>query len=364
MDKVTVLEEAYRCVQCLGNLHMCDSRLVCEDCQHQFEVRDGIPIFAEKERYWCNVPKEKMKELNADAISGNWKDAVRRHLKGNVIDHVGSEKRIDFRYILPCLKDKKVLDIGSMWGGVAAPLSRYAKEVYAMDTTYETLQFLSVRTKQDKIDNMKIALGSAHKLPFSDNSFDIVLLIGVLEWLGSDSDFVLTEHYGKARETKPPRPDSPTSLQMKALSEIHRVLKEGGTALIAIENRYFYKHFFGFPDPHTAMSFSSIMPRWMADIYMRITKNQDYSEYTHSYNGYKKILKRVGFKSSSFYAASPSYRELDVIIPLDSDRQIKYYYGHYGLRGARGIKRLIPLALTRFNLMKHFVPSYLITVEK
>ena len=256
-----------------------------------------------------------------------------------------------------------MLDIGAMWGVVAVPISRYSKEVYAVDTTYETLRFLSIRARQDKVDNLKVALASAHKLPFADNYFDTVLLVGVLEWLGSHYDFVVTENYGKSRPEAPER-TRPKELQMKALKEAFRSLKPGGNVLIAIENRFFYKNFFGWPDPHTAVPFSSILPRRLADIYMRLLKNQNYSEYTYSYNGYKDILKEAGFKSASFYATMPSYRELDVIVPLDDERHIGYYYRNYGLRGLGGIKKMVPEAILGLGVMRHFVPSYLILAEK
>jgi len=302
--------------------------------------------------------------LNSDAASGNWKDAIVRHLKGNVLDHVANNKRIDFRYLLPSLNDKKVLDVGAMWGGITIPISRYAKEVYAVDTTYETLKFLAIRAAQEGRDNINAALASAHKLPFGDGYFDVVLMIGVLEWLGSSYDFVVSEDYGKTGRRKLPKSPDPASMQLKALSETLRVLKPGGIALIAIENRLFYKHFFGYPDAHTAVPFSSILPRSLANLYMRLLKNKNYEEYTYSYNGYVKILEKVGFKKLSFYAAMPSYRELEVLIPLDDARHIRYYYENYGLRDVRGIKKLIPEAIAKLNMMKHFVPSFLIFAEK
>lgn len=354
----------YHCIDCGSPLSLCADKLLCGHCSLNFEVRSGIPILTKSERYWCNFSKETMKLLNRDAERTGWKEAVSERISGNVAGHISDERRIDFRYALPSLEGKRVLDIGAMWGGIAIPLSRYSGELHAIDTTFETLRFLSIRAKQEGAGNLKIALASAHKLPFSDGYFDAALMIGVLEWFGSGHDFVVSEHYGKTMSGLPCRKKNPAALQLKALSEAHRVLSPGGALLLAIENRFFYKHFFGAPDPHTALPFSSILPRPIANIAMRLLRNQNYTEYTYSYGGYKKLLTMAGFEKLTFYAALPSYRELEVIIPLKENRYAKYYYENIGLRDITGIRRFIPEAIIKLNLMKYFVPSFIITAEK
>ena len=355
---------AYRCIDCGYLLSPCGNNLSCVKCSLNFEVRSGIPVLTKNERYWCNVPKETMARLNQDAEKGNWKQAVSMHISGNVAGHISDERRIDFRYLLPSLKAKKIIDIGAMWGGIAIPLAKYSGELHAVDATFETLRFLSIRAKQDGIGNLRIALASAHNLPFSDGYFDAALMIGVLEWLGSDHDFIVAKHYGKAMDGVPSKKNNPAALQLKALLQAHRVLKPGGTLLVAIENRFFYKHFFGAPDPHTALPFSSVLPRPLADISMRLFRNQAYTEYTYSYNGYRKLFSEAGFEKLSFHAALPSYRELEVIIPLDENSYAKYYYENFGLKDIRGIRRIIPELIVKLGLMKYFVPSFLITAEK
>ncbi len=59
------------------------------------------------------------------------------------------------------------------------------------------------------------------RLPFPDASVDIVLLNGVLEWMGAAVINV-----------------SPARIQLEALKEIRRVLKPEGVIYIGIENRY------------------------------------------------------------------------------------------------------------------------------
>ena len=78
----------------------------------------------------------------------------------------------------------------------------------------------------------------------------------------------------------------------------------------------------------------------------------------------ERMLKKTGFKRVSFYAAIPSYRELEAIIPVDTEKEIKNYYRNYGLNGLRGIKKLIPQLILKLGVMRYFVPSFLILAEK
>lgn len=363
-DENSCRNDTYTCIFCRKKLALKYAQLFCLECNVFFEIRSGIPILTEKERYWCNLPKEKMRNLNADAKNTCWADAVKKHIRGNVVGHILGENRIDFRYILPDLKDKTVLDVGSMWGGISIPIARYAKEVYSVDTTYETLELLSIRAKQDGFKNINVALASAYNLPFADKFFDVVLLIGVLEWLGSFDDFIACEHYGKKRKSYHRTACAPKQLQLAALEEIRRVLKPGGVVMVAIENRFFYKYFMGYPDAHTAVRFSAIMPRFAADLYMRVLKNKGYSEYTYSYFEHKKIFNSLGFRETSFFAAMPSYRDPSIIVPINNSAAINFYFNNYRSNKLRGIKRIIADLLVKLNLMRYFVPSFLILAEK
>lgn len=354
----------YCCIYCKSSLEEAGNGLRCTGCAAHFEVREGLPILSEKERYWCSLPRDAMRRLNNDAKEGYWADALRKHIRSNTLNYIFDDSRMELRRALPDLCQMKVLDVGSMWGDISIPISRYAQEVYAVDTTYETLELLAIRARQEHINNLKIALASAHKLPFNDNYFDVVLLIGVLEWLGSDYDFVVSEDYGARRDRLSPLYSNPTLLQREALSQAYRTLKPGGNLLIGIENRFFYKYFFGSPEAHTLAPFLSVLPRPIADMYLRLSKNKRYTEYTYSYFEYKNMLKKIGFKKHSFYAAIPSYREIDAVIPLDGERQIREYYRDYCLSNLKGAERLILQMILNLGVMRYLVPSFLILAEK
>lgn len=91
----------------------------------------------------------------------------------------------------------RVLDIGCGDGFVTTPLFRHGIDVTGIDVDETALASVEAKT----------IVGSAEALPFADHSFDVVLSFGVL---------CILDH-----------PD-------KALAEIARVLKPGGTAIIDI----------------------------------------------------------------------------------------------------------------------------------
>lgn len=94
-------------------------------------------------------------------------------------------------------KDAKILDCGCGTGGTIVHLQRAGfKNITGVDNSKEALKF----TKKRKLANIKLA--SVNSLPFSKNSFDVVICLDVLYHQGVNPQ--------------------------KALGEFRRVLKTGG----------------------------------------------------------------------------------------------------------------------------------------
>ncbi|MGB9876962.1 MAG: class I SAM-dependent methyltransferase [bacterium] len=108
-------------------------------------------------------------------------------------------RRLIVRAALKGVKIDKVLDVGCGTGG---NLSLFNGFVVGVDVSMKALS-LARRRKKDAL----LCLGQAENLPFKDNSFDLVLALDLLEHLPDD---------------------------MKGLSEMHRVLKKGGSLLITV----------------------------------------------------------------------------------------------------------------------------------
>jgi ubiquinone biosynthesis O-methyltransferase len=78
------------------------------------------------------------------------------------------------------LQDKKILDVGCGDGVLSYLLSKQGANVSGIDYSVMAIEFANEKTRNSKIDYRQ---GSAYELPFSDNSFDIVVSSDVIEHL-------------------------------------------------------------------------------------------------------------------------------------------------------------------------------------
>lgn len=94
-----------------------------------------------------------------------------------------------------------ILDAGAGTGDMAAQLMECGHEVWGLDIAEPMIRHARTRTGSDRF-----WVGDLEQIPFRDNMFDAVVCLGVIEYLDSDQ---------------------------QALREMWRVLKPGGTAVIA-----------------------------------------------------------------------------------------------------------------------------------
>ena len=85
---------------------------------------------------------------------------------------------------------KVVLDVGSGSGRLAFAAAQKAKEVYASEPVGTLREYLLEKISREKIPNVRVVDGMAHRLPYPDNTFDIVMSGHVV---GDDYDGELSE---------------------------------------------------------------------------------------------------------------------------------------------------------------------------
>ncbi len=220
-------------------------------------------------------------------------------------EYIMGSGRAGWKYLLPISNTSTVLDLGCGWGTLAYGLAHGAKEVVAMDSTMERMQLLWTRAQKDNIHNLStVCAGDGKHLPFEKNTFDIIILNGVLEWVPSGMN------------------GHPGDLQLGFLKEVRRVLSPQGCLFLGIENRHAWKTWFRNPDGHTNLRYVPWLPRWAASAYSRMMGKGPYRNWLYSRSQYVQLLKRAGFHSTEFHVPLPGYHHPIWMVPLDQPDQI------------------------------------------
>jgi len=107
-------------------------------------------------------------------------------------------------------KNSKILDVGCGAGKLSKEVADRGYEVLAMDFSYNMIRKADATCNVNDKSHIKFLQGDIESLPFKDSVFDVVLCLGVVTYLRSER---------------------------KALHEMSRVLKSGGTLILSILNK-------------------------------------------------------------------------------------------------------------------------------
>lgn len=254
---------------------------------------------ATKDFYWGIIPREEMQQFVEAARKEGFDKARTTFQFSGRFDYADDFSRADFHFFLPTPKNAEVLDLGSGYGNVTIPLSYHYDRVTAADASRELLEISRIRAIEKGRENISFVhvdpLGSG-ALPFADASYDLVLLNGVLEWVGLSGD------------TQDPR-----EIQAFLLREIKRVLKPGGKIYIGIENRVFPGWWSR--DPHSKLPFTVFLPRPLAQWYAKRKGHEGYRTYIYTYYGFKKLFAQQGLAIEKLLIPYTTYRDPIALYP-------------------------------------------------
>jgi len=111
----------------------------------------------------------------------------------------------------------RILDVGCGAGMAATALAEKHYIVNAIDPVQAMVDLTCARAKNRGVEDRVLSgLGDVCSLPFTDNTFAIVISLGVLPWLASINE---------------------------PLNEIHRVLKPDGFAILTVDNMWALRWF-------------------------------------------------------------------------------------------------------------------------
>jgi SAM-dependent methyltransferase len=317
------------CPSCGSGIVTDAGAISCKGCTKDIKMIDGVMDLGGGQNYWEMIPKEQMGVFLRNVKDLGWAAAIRTSEVQKIRDlylWADAPSRTDASYFLPLTRESTVLDLGSGWGSYTFPLSLRTKLVVAADSCMESLKFISLRARQDRAANIfpvHIRPLDSGRLPFAPGQFDCVIMNGVLEWVGS---YVRT--------------GDPKKIQERCLKDICRILKPGGAIYIGIENRYGFQYFLGAPDDHlmhyspdVRVAYTTLMPRFAADMVTRRRLNVPYRTFTHSIRTLKAMLKNSGFGRSEFYYPEKGYRALSTkVSPVESGETESLMRKKYGAR--------------------------------
>lgn len=178
-------------------------------------------------------------------------------------------------------KNQNVLEIGSGMGAITGALAEKANYVDCIDLSKRRSYANAYRNQ--KYSNITIHVGNFEDI-ILDKRYDIVVVIGVLEYAGSFLN------------SKEP--------YMQFLSNISNLLNDNGKVYIAIENKFGLKYFAGCNEDHLGIPF------------VGIEGYSDKKVRTFSYSEISELL-NINFKDIYFYFPFPDYKLPSVIYSED-----------------------------------------------
>ena len=318
------------CPNCRGPLEEAGEAINCTACDFKGRSVDQIADLrcGRWDYYFNPVPRPIMHELVQPIPPVEWPRVIRRFMTSvndnpGWIDNLVVNGRYAWKLLLDLPEDAVLLDLGCGLGNLAHNLAPQVKQIYAMDLTWERLEFSRLRFSLfNPDDNIKlVAGGDGAYLPFPDNSLDCVTLSGVLEWIPDNPTLWNTEGSKLQRAWSMVAAffgaKNPRRIQVEFLKEIRRVLKPEGQLFIGIENRLNYEYFTGRPDHHSRLVGGALLPRFLANLYSIFKNRNPYRTYTHSRGGYQRLLRAAGFHECKMVGLRDGYSNLNQLLPFD-----------------------------------------------
>lgn len=179
--------------------------------------------------------------------------------------------------ILRCLDlpaDARVLEIGAGCGAITRYLGEHCALVDSLEPVPARAAANAARCRD--LDGVEVIVGELDDVP-AEPTYDVVVVIGVLEYVGGGSD-----------DREP---------YLEFLRGIRRRLVDGGTLVLAIENKLGVKYLVGAPEDHTNVVFDG------PEGYPRGGKARTFDR-----GALGKLIGEAGFTTTSIRVAFPDYK--------------------------------------------------------
>ena len=207
------------------------------------------------EKFWDQNPVgSNFIEYHADKKFYEEYDEFRYRTEGHILTELD---QINF-------KDKRVLEIGLGQGADSMQIIKRGATYYGIDLTDESVKRLKERFKLFEQPYQEVVKANAQNIPYEDNFFDIVYSHGVI-------------HHSPEIE--------------RIVSEIHRVLKPGGQAVIMLYHKNSFNYYVSIGLLRRAGLLLLLLFPFLAKLVSKLT-----GESVERINGHRKNFKQMGWK--------------------------------------------------------------------
>lgn len=163
------LQDILICPSCHGDLEFRAQAIVCQDCAACYLVEGQIPIM--------------IAETSTDGFGH---DLYHAQLHGNFFEKVFHTNRIKtlLRLVtseLSVAPTARGLDVGCNTGPMLIPLRQRGYDVVGIDISPRDVHQAEHYLRQCKLPTGRLSVADGTRLPFRDQSFDLILLVDILE---------------------------------------------------------------------------------------------------------------------------------------------------------------------------------------
>ena len=281
------------------------NRFVINKFKNLVKQSDRIFLTKKIDSYWPNLSKEHSSRLISKFETISTKQSFEETSK-MLSQAAFSGKHVAALELLQLNGTETVVDLGCMYGELSIPLAKQVSYVLGIDQTLEPLKFTEVRANENNLDNIDLICDNLREIKLPEDTFDVAVFYGGLEWLPKIEPIVADDFLNKDIKRESVR--NPSEIQLNFLRNVHSGLKAKGTLFLSIDNRYDYKIFFGAKNSHSGMNLTTVLPKWIAYIVSKLFKIRNYRTWVYSFNELEELLKKAGFSKIKLHACWPDYR--------------------------------------------------------